>query len=101
MEKGYYKDPKTGEITKGCFEDAWKSFVDGFKEDEYYDADEAQLDDEDEFPVPYDDEGIPLGENEDEYYDAKEADRLEKHPEKDIIKKIQKMMNKEKKSSNK
>ena len=69
MEKGYYKDPKTGKITKGSFEDAWKSFVDGFKEDEYY--------------------------------DAKEADRLEKHPEKDIIKKIQKMMNKEKKSSNK
>ena len=57
MEKGYYKDPKTGKITKGSFEDAWKSFVDGFKEDE------AQLDDEDEFPVPYDDEGIPLGEN--------------------------------------
>ena len=70
MDKGYYKDPKTGEIKPGSFEDAWRSFVGDFKDDE-------------------------------EFEDAKEADRLEKHPEKDIIKKIQKMVNKEKKSSNK
>lgn len=34
-------------------------------EDEYFDADEAQLDDEDEIFTPYDDEGIPLGESKD------------------------------------
>jgi len=64
MNKRYYKDPKTGEIKPGDFEDAWRSFVDDSKDQEYYDAEEAQLDDEEEFPVPYDDEGRPLGENE-------------------------------------
>ena len=69
MEKGYYKDPKTGEITKGGFEDAWNKFMTS----KVYDADE-------------------------EFEDAKEDDRLSKHPEREIIKKIQTMMAKEKES---
>lgn len=34
MEKGYYKDPKTGEKVKGSFEDAWKSFINKIKDEE-------------------------------------------------------------------
>jgi hypothetical protein len=34
MEKGYYKDPKTGKTTKGSFEDAWKSFINKIKDEE-------------------------------------------------------------------
>lgn len=34
MDKGYYKDPKTGEKVKGSFEDAWKSFIDNMKDEE-------------------------------------------------------------------
>jgi hypothetical protein len=34
MDKGYYKDPKTGEKVKGSFEDAWKSFIDKMKDEE-------------------------------------------------------------------
>jgi hypothetical protein len=58
MGKGYYKDPKTGEITKGGFEDAWSKFMTS----KVYDADEAQLDDEDEIFISYDDDGAPLEE---------------------------------------
>ena len=58
MGKGYYKDPKTGEITKGGFEDAWSKFMIS----KVYDADEAQLDDEDEIFISYDDDGAPLEE---------------------------------------
>jgi hypothetical protein len=34
MEKGYYKDRKTGEIKPGDFEDAWRSFVDDFDDED-------------------------------------------------------------------
>ena len=61
MEKGYYKDPKTGELKQGSFEDAWKKYMKNI-EDDVYDADEMQLDDEDEFFVSYDDDGAPLEE---------------------------------------
>jgi hypothetical protein len=65
MEKGYYKDPKTGKITKGSFEDAWKKYMKNI-EDDVYDADEMQLDDEDEIFISYDDDGTPLGEADEE-----------------------------------
>lgn len=58
MEKGYYKDPKTGEIKPGSFEDAWSKFMTS----KVYDADEMQLDDEDEIFISYDDDGAPLEE---------------------------------------
>jgi hypothetical protein len=32
MDKGYYKDPRTGETKKGSFENAWKSFIDKIKD---------------------------------------------------------------------
>jgi len=39
----------------------------------------------------WDDEELEEGMSDDEWQDAKEAERLEKHPEKDTIKKIQKL----------
>jgi hypothetical protein len=34
MNKGYYKDRKTGEVKPGDFEDAWRSFIDDFEDEE-------------------------------------------------------------------
>jgi hypothetical protein len=33
-EEGYYKDPKTGEMSKGSFEKGWKAMIDKIKDEE-------------------------------------------------------------------